>query len=309
MKKSVLIGLVALGIVSFASYKAGQRSVVKNDSSEAIETQVKEDLINLTKKDFEEYQNLKTMEDRYKKADEILGKIVTVFLADLSVKLAYKPSNPAMLEGACAIPGLNTTPTPTPTPEQSQMSVAQATATSTPETKLAVPGWIQSEKKIASMRNEEEALEQLRKNPIEDIFDTLKATTVMSRKDALDIDGRFEGEINFFDKKKHKTDWIVYWEVNLSGAGGNNKPASGRALITLTNKSDGKTFSRSSGSNTLKDFVRAPGSNALIINVYGDDGYIQIYPIGDKDHWVGNYYEKVKMGQYNFAGQVRINRL
>lgn len=283
--------------------------MIHNDSSESIETQVKEDLINLTKKDFEEYQNLKTMEDRYKKADEILGKIVTVFLADLSVKLAYKPSNPAMLEGACAIPGLNTTPTPVATPEQSQMSVAQATATPVPETKPSTPAWIQTEKKIAVMTNEDEVLEQLRKNPIEDIFDTLKSTTVMNRKEAVDIDGRFEGEISFFDKKKHKTDWIVYWEVNLNGGTSNNKPASGRALITLTNKSDGKTFSRSSGTNTLKDFVRAPGSNAFIINVYGDDGYIQIYPVGDKDHWVGNYYEKVKMGQYNFAGQVRVNRL
>lgn len=39
----------------------------------------------LTAADLEEYYRLKTAEDKYKKADEILGKVMAIFLADLGL--------------------------------------------------------------------------------------------------------------------------------------------------------------------------------------------------------------------------------
>ncbi len=301
---ALVVGLILLIGVGFASYKAGQHSIPVSPSEASVEEKIKTDLINLTQKDFEEYQNLKTMEDRYKKADEILGKIVTVFLADLGLKLAYKASNPALLEGSCAIPGLAPTVTPVPsaTPQQSNMSAAPSPTPSGTPTK---PAWILNEKRLANLSNEEDVLNSLKKNPIDDLFTTLKSSADISHDDALSIEGRFQGEIQFFNRKKHNTDWILYWEISLAAQ---NK-ASASSLITLTKKSTGETFSRSRGNQILKNFVRVDGSKALIVNVYGDDGYVQIYPVGGNDHWVGNYYEKGKIGEYLFTGQVVLNRL
>lgn len=301
---SWILGLIAVAVVGITSYKAGQKSVTTNVSESAIEEKVKNDLIALTQKDFEEYKNLKTMEERYKKADEILGKIVTVFLADLGVRLGYKPSNPALLEGSCAIPGLNVTPTPSATPQQSNMSTPEPTPSPTPKK----PKWILNEVRIAHMDREEDMLSLMKKEPITDLFDTLKSSRDVNRNEALAIQGRFQGEISFFDHKAHKSDWIVYWEVNVKSG----TDASGSSLVTLTRKSDGNTFSRSrSGSGPFNNFMRPAGSQALIVNVYGDDGYIQIYQVGgSSDVWAGNYYEKDgKIGQYKMAGQVTLNRL
>lgn len=105
--KVIALVLVTVGLLT-ATYKAGQSSISQDSQGEL---RAKQELIELTQKDFEEYQNLKSLEDRYKKADEILGKIMTVFLADLGLRLGYKPVSAAELDAACGIPGLAPAPT------------------------------------------------------------------------------------------------------------------------------------------------------------------------------------------------------
>lgn len=300
---SFVVGLVLLIAVGFVSYKAGQKSVPVLTSAASVEEKVKTDLIELTKNDFEEYKNLKTMEDRYKKADEILGKIVTVFLADLGLKLGYKPSNPALLEGACAIPGI--TPVATPLPSvKPQMSSMSAEPTPTPTVKALA--WLANEKKLAGLDREEDILSSLKGNPIDDMMATLKSSSEASRDDLLKIEGHFFGQIHFFDRVKYNTDWNIDWVITLSS----DTQARNSSIITLARKSDGHVFSRdNSNGDYLKNFTRPNGSKALMINVHDNDGYLQIYPVGDTDHWAGNYYEKVKFGQFQFVGQVTLNRL
>lgn len=305
MKKWIL-SLVVLFAVGFVSYKAGQRSAPAAQSAEQIEDQVKAELIELTRKDFEEYQSLKTLEDRYKKADEILGKIVTIFLADLGLRLGYHPTNPALLDAACAIAAPTPIPSVTPTPEPTPQMMSQETPKPTPTP--APRAWTRGESRVYGSHDEFEALAELRKLEIPDLFSTLKDSKSLNNREAMDIDGRFQGEISFFDRKTHKTDWYIEWEVQYQSA-----TKDGRSFIALTRKSDGKTFSRTrsgTGKGLVTDnFMRPVGSKALIVNVYGDDGYIQIYPLGNKNTWVGNYYEKAKLGEYKMVGQVKLNKM
>ncbi|MNL57871.1 hypothetical protein D3C87_1814620 [compost metagenome] len=79
--------------------------------------------------------------------------------------------------------------------------------------------------------------------------------------------------------------------------------------MTLTDKANGKTFSRTRGGGNLKDFMKVPGSKAIFVDVYGNDGYVQIYPLnGNPSVWVGNYYEKTGLGTFRMSGQVRLIR-
>ncbi|WP_413943511.1 hypothetical protein [Bdellovibrio sp. HCB-162] len=298
-----ILSLVVLVSVSFVSYKAGQRSSSAAQSAEQIEEKVKEDLIELTRQDFEEYQNLKSLEDRYKKADEILGKIVTVFLADLGLKLGYKPTNPALLDAACSIAAPTATPVPSPEPSP-MMSQETPQPTPTPAPKA---NWTRSEYKVRQARDEAEALEEARKLEIPDFFDAIKSSGAISNQEAQAVSGHFQGEITFFDRKAHKSDWFIEWEIPY------NKNSKDDTFITLTDKRNGKTFSRTrtgNGKSMLSGNFSSPaGSKAVIVNVYGDDGYIQIYPRDNRGAtWVGNYYEKEKLGQYKMAGQVTLNR-
>ncbi len=59
----------------------------------------------------------------------------------------------------------------------------------------------------------------------------------------------------------------------------------------------------------MKDFMRPDGSRALIVDAYDGDGYIQIYMIGGKQSWVGNYYEKTGLGEFKMVGQVHLEQV
>lgn len=301
--KAILAVLVLFG-VAFGSYKAGQKSIPQNSNLEEVKNKISTDLVALTQKDFEEYQTLKSLEERYQKADEILGKIVTVFLADLGVKLAFKATSADTLEGSCNI---STSPT-VATAQASSPLPSEPTPASAPPIAPAkqVNEWIVHEKSLLEVRDERQAFEDLKKMEIKDLFSSLRQSSAVSTKNSEFILGVYSGEITFFDRKKHKSDWLMSWDVRLR----NPNKEDAFALIILTNKDNGKVISRSqTSSGPLRDYVTVPGSKALIVNIRADAAYIQIYPLnGNTQIWVGNVYEQTKLGEYAMVGQVRLTK-
>ncbi|UXR64135.1 hypothetical protein EZJ49_13795 [Bdellovibrio bacteriovorus] len=307
MNTKWILAVITLAIVALGSYKAGQSSVAHSSNSEEIKNQIRDDLVTLTQKDFEEYQNLKSLEERYQKADEILGKIVTVFLADLGVKLAFKSTSPALLDASCAIPAAATSVATTPpAPATPPLSQGTPTPTAAPATVPAGNEWKGMEKALLEVRDEHQAFEDLKKMEIKDLFSSLRESTAVSTKNSEFILGLYAGEITFFDRKKHKSDWLISWDVRLR----NPNKEDAFALVILTRKDTGKVISRSqTSSGPLRDYVTVPGSKALIVNIRADAAYIQIYPLnGNNQIWVGNVYEQVKLGEYAMVGQVRLTK-
>lgn len=309
MKKnsSQILIVVVVAAVAAISFYLGRSSAPVSTTSAAMAEQVKSELISLTQKDFEEYQSLKSLEERYKKADEILGKIVTVFLAELGVKLAFKSTSPTMLEGACNISAAPTqapavaTLTSSSAPSETDVPAAQTPTSSKPGNE-----WISHEKNLLEVRDENLALEELKKMEIKDLFSALTASSALSTKSSAGILGVYNGEITFFDRKTHKSDWLISWDVRLRKP--NKEDA--YALVILARKDNGEVISRSqTSSGPLQDYMTVPGSNALIVNIRADKAYIQIYPLnGNTQIWVGNVYEQKKRGEYAMVGQVRLNK-
>lgn len=295
--KKIFAGVLALVIVAMVSYHFGHKAGLAEVDQTLAEQKAKEDLVELTHKDFEEYQNLKTLEERYKKADEILGKVVTLFLADLGLRLGYKPVAVGELGNSCPPAPVANCPIPPP-PQHTHAETPRPTPKQTPQ-------WIRDELRVANASNDIDALRDLKRMEIPDFFSAVQSAQPISTQDALAVDGKFAGEINFFDRKENKSDWLIEWEVHLQSA----TSLKGPMVIALTNKSTGKVFSRTKGTTLGKDFMKIPGSRGLLINVYGDDGYIQIYPFDNKNTWLGNYYGKVKLGTYKMTGQVRLGRI
>ncbi|WP_413287734.1 hypothetical protein [Bdellovibrio sp. HCB337] len=304
MNKNV-IGLLIVVVVAFASFKFGQKSVQAPEADEtSAENKAKEDLIELTRADFEEYQKLKTLEERYQKADEILGKVVTLFLADLGLRLAYKPVPASQLQSTCEPCAVNPVNQPPPAPIPT--ATVTASATPPPNTR-ANQAWRSLEASVTRERDPEQALNTLRKMEIPDISSTVQGGADLRMRDALEIEGHFTGEIRFFNRKVHKSDWNIEWQIGIK----RGAKVNGEGFIRITDKADGKQLSRTAfDSGRLKDFRKADGSRGLIVDVYGGDGYIQIYQLGgSKDVWVGNFYEKVGLGKFEMSGQVMLNRV
>jgi len=72
----------------------------------------------LAQVDYEDYLKLKTDAEKYKKADEILGKIMAVFIADLGIHFKEKASvspTPSIATSAPVLPVKTQVP-PLPTP-------------------------------------------------------------------------------------------------------------------------------------------------------------------------------------------------
>ena len=68
--------------------------------------------------DYEDYLQLKSESEKAKKADEILGKIMAIFMADLGIHLKEKQvaqaASPAATPASSMAPALHQTPTPIP---------------------------------------------------------------------------------------------------------------------------------------------------------------------------------------------------
>lgn len=304
--KQVLAALVIVAI-ALGSFIAGRKSISQRTASNKVKNEIAQELMTLTQKDFEEYQSLKSLEDRYQKADEILGKIVTVFLADLGVRMAFKSTSPAMLESRCdsaVLHSANSNSVPLDNSLSKTENLGTANDPKAANASATTDQWKSFEGTLMEARDEHQAFEALKKMEIKDLFASLRSSEALSTKSSSPVLGYFSGEITFFDRSTHKSDWLITWDVRLNDP--NKEDAF--ALITLTRKDDGKMFSRSqTSSGPMQDYMTVSGSKALIVNIRADEAYIQIYPLnGNSQTWVGNVYEKEKRGEYKLVGQVRL---
>ncbi len=150
----------------------------------------KDKLQALTDGDIADFYRLKTLEERYKKADEILGKITTVFLADLGIRA----SKTTLAQAKQRISAL---------PKQDQLSQTQKppepasraeNALKTLE-KPKMEKWISTEKLREEIRNEREIPDFLEKVKIANLDEALKSSSAYRNKtNTLDVlKGHFLG--------------------------------------------------------------------------------------------------------------------
>jgi hypothetical protein len=92
--------LLPLAIVLAIGFWIGQRSMSakkvieeKTVTVHELDDETKNKLQALTESEIADYYRLKTLEEKYKKADEILGKIMQIFLADLGLKISQQTQN------------------------------------------------------------------------------------------------------------------------------------------------------------------------------------------------------------------------
>ena len=251
------------------------------------------------KSDFEEYQSLKNQAEKFKKADEILSKIMTVFLADLGLRQLLPAETPVPQNPTTTVqtqePAPSSAPTTAPTEDTQNIPTAPNAGREAARLK-------RFEMRLINSNREADAKDALKSLENKDLFSALKSAEPLTDRKFEIIMGHYTGEISFFD---NKPGWIIEWDMNLRKTA---KGWQGNQLITLTD-AKGQIFSRYTGDGAVKQLSADSNSQAIFVNVQGDDGYLQIYPVRHLDKIYGNYYGKKGLGEFVAKGTVVLQKI
>ncbi len=292
MKNILLAFFFGVGITFFGTkfLLQSKASSVKIDQANVEEIQTK--LKSISENEYQDYLKLKDSAEKYKKADELLGKVMVLFLADLSINLKSSTTSVAAVVKPEVVPVENKV-------EASVQIEKNQPAENKPNTQSIAA----AENKLIAAQTENEALKLLKSVEISDIGKDLHNTKPLSEKQLNLVNGKFIGVVTFDDKNKEP--WRIEWELHAELVNGK---VTGTQLITLSDSK--KVFSRSRSNNLIQDFSAFAGdSSAILINSYGDDGYIQLYPFANTGKIFGNYYLKSKDNSFKKIGIVFLDKI
>ncbi len=241
--------------------------------------------------DFAEYQQLKTDAEKFKKADEILGKIMTIFLADLAMRVKSVPESKSAVEPVAvenkAIVHELAPPILTP---------SEVTASAESQQRI----WLKNETLVAQATTEKELAEALKAVESKDLFSELKSGTPLKPEQVTAINGHYVGEITFFDRSSKLE---VDWNAEYAMVRGKWR---GTSSITLTRP--GKQASSSSSKGDL-GFTSVAQGQGILVKVEGGEGYLQLYPGIDGERLNGNYYKKKAIDKFTKTGTISLQRV
>lgn len=246
--------------------------------------------------DFEEYVQLKEQKEKYLKADEILGKIFLVFLAEAGLKLSQKNIQQLRAQGVVL-------------PKEPEKVTLGSEAVPCTPTKSGVSGetkedvtWLKNEKILGADKLSEEEAKSLE---IKDLFSVLKKAQPMGMGVAQKINGAFDGTINF---EGPPFVWVMQLELEVTGENSSGV-VEGNYKLKLSEPNK-EPFSSSNGDGSQDQFLVTENSHAIFLKfkAKNKDNYLQLYVTDGNRKLVGNYYEAVTLDQFKKVGTVSLNR-
>jgi hypothetical protein len=267
--------------------------------------------------DIEEYLQLKSLRERYQKADEILGKILLIMIADFGLRASKEQlhslknrvidssGGPNSSNSANIQPSAAARVTERPTePAASHISgIGGVRPGPGAERKFVKVG-----AKANVISNENDMEEFLKTVEIPDFFSEIRARTPLSSKQASLLNGIFKGKIHLDPSEDNDPEEARIWDVEMETDGRfENGKFIGSSEIRMFR--NGRRFSRSTSGqgSTLENFAAFAGDDsAMLLNVYGDDGFVQLYYFPLLNRFSGNYYGKKDIGQFEKRGRVSL---
>ncbi|MEK7358578.1 MAG: hypothetical protein AAB250_19185, partial [Bdellovibrionota bacterium] len=182
-----LIAGVGLGRYSNRPGTATDKGSTKLESLQAI-----------ADTDLADYYRLQSLEERYKKADEILGKMVQIFLADLGLRISpsvvtASAAPPLQLETRVDCPP--TTAAAIPSAADASAGAATVATNVPPPSAEVVAATLASRPTLDNLRTDAEIAEFLKQSEIRDFEAALKSSTGYANKTSTlpFLNGRFTG--------------------------------------------------------------------------------------------------------------------
>lgn len=277
----ILIALLASFAAGFATHHLiGPSPQLQQENVSSIEQcqqldQAKTNLMQISQNEYLQYTQIKDLKEKYEKADELLGKVMLLFLADVGFRM--QKSEPPV-EAAC-VPAPNVMAT-TSTDKFSQNSNLSVNS---PSTTLSNSELLRNKSAVVRNLNSKEKIQQfLSDNLIDNPKKEFADFNALTQQQILLLEGVYSGAINFFDTKRppHTIFWNLFpekagegrYELRIEGDGSNN---------VTSGKGQFKNISTLSSDR-----------DAFIIEACGDSCYMQLYYNAPFNQFFGSYYEK-----------------
>jgi|GEM_PF-2198997 len=264
---------------------------------------IKEKFQSLTDLEIQEYYLLKNEQEKYRKADEILGKIVLLLLQDLGVrvsestqKAAQEQSNKTTNQSFNQV-GLNQ--------EASYKTETSVASKPLPQASSPLNPWVQNEKKLSEVSSPTEVAEYLNQVKIENFEDSLKQSKSFTNtnQSLSELTGRYKGAAQVVNRGKN-----TVWEIEMTLEANMRGPTL-RGLSHILISENGKTFSNSKDSGEVMNFREfSGGSQATLIRASPSINF-QSYYIKSREAVIGNVYQLNKTTiQYEYIGTFELRR-
>lgn len=159
-----------------------------------------------------------------------------------------------------------------------------------------------SSRRAGEIAFETDQKEFLKKVEVKNLFEELKIAKVVGEDQLKVLNGFFTGQVDFDEADRPSWDM----ELRLNGQV-LNEEARGDKLISLFK--NGKLFARTTGKGRIKGVMSMSGDpNSFLVEINGDEGYVQMYYFPRMDEFAGIYYQKVGVGEFEREGTVTLKR-
>lgn len=320
MKKHLLLAVntFLLGITfgygySLFSPPAKQQAAESEEQLHRYE-RAKDKLAAFSERDLQDYLRLQNLEAKYKKADELLGKMILILVADLGIKMSdeqvqfakrsvvaaqsggtkadnladHQPIQHTALTGSGQLGGSLVTPMAA-APVPPQLSPLQ---------------WQKAETKLSGLRDAQDMEAFLKETRISNFGQHLSQSQLL-RKPEPKITGCFEGEAPLQDGSGKV--WHIKTETEFTDDHSTGpQKLNGKSTIEIYE--GGKPINRSGNNGTLKNFKQFPGSSAALLIQISDILFMQAYPLTDRDMLIGNLYRLSDAEEFTFIASVQLHR-
>ena len=298
--KQVIAAVLIFGLGVYAGSTALRPA---QESQPAIPASGLEKLQSLAEGDLEDYYRLKSMEERYLKADEILGKMMVIFLADLGLRVSKGAQDAAQNR---AVITERSEPAKAPASQSSPAPASLTVVTSEDKAKPLFDRLNSNERGLLQARDERGVDGLLRRVRISDFGTALGASKgFMNRGDTLgSLNGGFEGRSRVrFDGR------FEGWYVHLEVAAAMQKGKLAGQVRTRLLK-DGKVFSDSnSNGDNLEVFREFAGDSAALLVKVNDKLYLQAYYLKELDMLATNIYRRANEAEgFEHIGSAQLKR-
>lgn len=220
------------------------------------------------------------MKQKYEKADEILGKVMLLFLADIGFRLQK-----ADVEVPIAVSVAATAQT------------ANIKTSALPETYNSAAqndsDLLNKSSAIKKMKSEKQILEALDRSLIDSPKIENAKGSVLSQNQIRRFEGRYNGTIKFIDRKRENLN--VSWDLNIDYT---KSELSGSFHLSIEGPSKN---SKSNDTGYIDRIVSLSGDQeGFLVSACGDECYMQLYYNSAADQFYGNYYELLKGSKSKF---------
>ncbi|KYG64019.1 hypothetical protein AZI86_14525 [Bdellovibrio bacteriovorus] len=271
----ILVPITIAFVVGFLSHRflTGPQvvSIPTVDAKCEDLSRAKSNLVALSQSEYLEYTKIKDLKEKYEKADELLGKVMLLFLADVGFK-TIKSAAPELATSASPSPA--TTP-----PSVSTEKLVPEPAPSKPPINRAGRGG-----RIHYLNDERSIQEVLANTIIEDPKVSLAQGSALTRRQIRLLAGRYTGAVKFLDRKRG--DLSVVWELSPDYS---KRDFSGTFFLSIHGPG---VNSDSRGRGNIDNIATlADDKEGFLVSACGDRCYLQLYYNSPSDQFYGNYYE------------------